>query len=128
MPKPKILMFGAGLVGRDLLPLYQSYFDVLAVVDNDPMKRGTHILGIPVISVDDIKTHDFDLLIVTSTSVGEIFSQLRGIGLPEEKLKRYNDPAFQVERRYPWDAIIFLAIVGLVMLASPVYLIFRASS
>jgi hypothetical protein len=119
-------MFGAGLVGRDLLPLYKTFFNVLAVVDNDPQKRGTEIAGTPVIAATDIVTHDYDLLIVTSTSVGEIFDQLRALGVPETKLKRYNDPAFNVEKRYPWDAILFLLAVAFTVLAVPTYFVVKA--
>lgn len=108
----KILLFGAGLVGRQVLPNYRERFDILAIADNDPKKQSGTIMGIDIIHPQQIAQYDFDYIVITSTSIQPILDQLLALGIPPEKIKQYVDHVAIARQPFPWDAVFFLLLVS----------------
>lgn len=106
----KIILFGAGLVGRQVLPKYIERFDVLAIADNDSKKQSGTLSGIDIIHPKQISQYDYDYLVVTSTSIQPIIDQLLSLGVPPEKIKQYVDHQAIARQPFPWDAVFFILL------------------
>ena len=82
----KILIFGTGNEYKK----YKKWIvnaDIVALIDNDIKKQGTTINKIPVISVDEAKSFSVDCVyIMSSLYAREMSEQLKGLGIPEEKI------------------------------------------
>lgn len=79
----KYYIFGAGMVGRDLLSTLGSYGCVSAFIDNDPAKQGTVLEGFAIISLDQyLRRRDGLVLIAASQrNTQEIIKQLEAASL-----------------------------------------------
>jgi len=118
--KIKLLLFGAGLVGIQVLPKYLQKFNVLAFADNDRSKHGTRLSGIEIVSAERICDFDYDFIVITSTASAQIFDQLLSMGILKEKIKE----AHEIHGpKFPWDAVLFLVVLGLVFCFLLFYLI-----
>ncbi len=106
----KLLLFGAGLVGRRILPRYKASFDIVALVDNDPAKQGRSLLGVEILSADQIHDVSYDYIVITSTATSQIYDQLIAMGIDDARIK---EAAELHGDRFPWDAVVFLGIVGM---------------
>jgi len=104
----KILLFGAGLVGRQVLAQYLDRFHVLAFADNDPKKHNGTISDIKIIHPEQIKQFNYDYIVITSTSIEPIQNQLLELGVPKDKIKLYIDHVAIVKQRFPFDALVFI--------------------
>lgn len=113
--KSRVILFGAGLVGRQALPRYQGKASVIAFADNDVRKLGKQILGVTVIHPDRISSMDYDEVVITSTSSGQIFDQLIELGISQSKIKIAGESDDLLKRRFPWDAVLFLAFIIIVV-------------
>lgn len=85
----EIILFGYGRQGRKALETFQKDFQIKAIIENDRLKTGMNIEGIPVIHFEDIS---IDLLkkykIIVTTSERyycEIAQQLMALDLVENK-------------------------------------------
>lgn len=114
--KQKVILFGAGLVGRQALPGYLDRTEVLAFADNDTRKQGGQVLNVMVISPDRIPLMNYDQVIITSTSTGQIFDQLIELGIPRERIKVSGETDQMLAPRFPWDAVLFLVLMMIVVL------------
>lgn len=108
--KTRVILFGAGLVGREVLPKLGKHVEVLAFADNDPNKQGSKVLGVDVIPPSSIPDRQYDLVLITSTAVSDIHEQLLRLGIPAEKLLVMKD-AEAGSPEFPWDAVLFLVVV-----------------
>lgn len=78
----KYLIFGTGGVARRYMRhWYNGYFEhgtnsILAFVDNDVEKIGNKFLHKPIISPSDINKYDYDYIVICSSFIKEIKSQL----------------------------------------------------
>ena len=100
-----LILFGAGLVGRQVLPRYMQKFNVLALADNDKTKHGKTISGVRIIAPEQISNYDYDYLVLTSTSSSQIYDQLISMGFRPEKIKE----SVEIKGpKFPWDAVLFL--------------------
>lgn len=121
MRKDKVILFGAGLIGRQVFPKLGNHVHVLAFSDNDTNKQGGFISGIPVISPDNIKDFDFDAVLISSTSITDIRDQLLELGINKEKIVVLNEEQGG-SPDFPWDAVLFLFYAPLIIIGLLIYL------
>lgn len=81
----KIVFFGAGEAGREVLRIWPADHPVAYIVDNDPAKWGCTLDGVPIDSPRTLEAEPFDrvLIVITSHRYKEIAEQLEGTGLIE---------------------------------------------
>ncbi|WP_422484810.1 winged helix-turn-helix transcriptional regulator [Gudongella sp. DL1XJH-153] len=89
-----ILLYGAGEVAEIILNVVNNTEDidmkVQAIVDDDLEKRGTELLGYPVISKVDIKKYEHDGVMVSSYTFENIIrSHLLQMGYEDEKIIQF---------------------------------------
>ncbi|WP_188151685.1 hypothetical protein [Teredinibacter waterburyi] len=123
--KAKVVMFGGGLIGRQLLPLYKKVFDLVAIADNDPSKNGSFLEGVPIISAAEIPSLEYDYVMISSTSLAVIRRQLLELNIPNERIKDYDDQTIRIRERFPWDALILLAATGVTIVAGLIFATFK---
>ena len=87
----KLLLYGAGEVAEIILGVLKygsgTNIDIVAVVDDDLEKRGTTIVGYPIISSVDIKRYEHDGIFISSyTYEDSIKQQLVKKGYNKEKI------------------------------------------
>lgn len=49
----EIVIYGAGEIGKNIIPLICNQFDIIAIIDRDASFYGKKLFDIPVISIDD---------------------------------------------------------------------------
>lgn len=120
MKKTRVVLFGAGIIGREVFPKLAEHIQVVAFTDNDPAKHGSKISGIDIVSPDMLSTLDYDLILISSSAIADIFNQLIGLGVAEEKIVVLSD-AEKGAPEFPWDAVIFLVVCILAAFALLIY-------
>lgn len=117
--KVRVILFGAGLIGRQVLPKLARHVEVLAFADNDTRKHGTRVSGVPVIAPDLIRKQPFDLLLISSTSINDINEQVLALGIAKDSIVVLGDAQAAASGEFPWDAVLFLvacaALVGILV-------------
>lgn len=83
----KYYIFGAGLLGKDLLVTLQKYGQVIAFIDNNAAKQGNKFQGIDVISLEDyLERKDGQIIIaVSQKNMNTIVKQLEENELKQSK-------------------------------------------
>ena len=86
-----ILLYGAGEVAEILLQAIivdrNIEVSVSAVVDDDLIKQQKELMGIPIISIDEIFQYDHDGILISSyTNHSIIYDKLLGHNYPEDKI------------------------------------------
>lgn len=78
----KVLLFGADILGKEFLKVCKSNnLKVMAICDNDRSKKGRKILGVKVISIDELKEYPKDTpIIVTIMHDFIVKEQLKKLG------------------------------------------------
>ena len=89
-----ILLYGAGEVAEIILNVIRATdeldLQVKAVVDDDLEKRGTEILGYPVISKVDMKKYEHDGILVSSYTFETIIrNHLLQLGYQKDKIIQF---------------------------------------
>ncbi|MBK1878233.1 nucleoside-diphosphate sugar epimerase/dehydratase [Pelagicoccus mobilis] len=74
--KPRTLLFGASIGGKNVFKKMRRSHDIVAFIDNDRNKQGTSFLGKPIISPNDIRKEKYDKIMIASSYHEEIFEQL----------------------------------------------------
>ncbi len=77
----KVIVFGAGHLFRQYIPLIKRRYEILGVCDNDPGKRGRSIEGYVCDAPDDLMALDDDAPVLICTGrahATEIKEQLLG--------------------------------------------------
>ncbi|MDR3091884.1 MAG: class I SAM-dependent methyltransferase [Clostridiales bacterium] len=103
----KVLLFGAGLRGRDYLyTKIQSAVGgggyCVGILDNSPEKQGSEVHGVPVYPPEKARELEFDkaVICVNEQSRREsMFEQLKSLGVPEEKIQ-YHKQSDADDKRY----------------------------
>lgn len=86
----KYLIFGTG----EYYNRYKKWFaeeDIVAFLDNSPMKQGTCLDERPVVSPEQGIRMDYDAVMVLSVHVRAMKHQLIELGVPEDKIYHYYD-------------------------------------
>jgi len=86
--KPKVIIFGTGRKGMSI------YFDIKATHDHDVIaftcntkeKFGKSIFDVKIIDPEEIKNYPYDFILIASASCSEIYSQLRQMGVDDDKI------------------------------------------
>ena len=112
LKKTEIILFGSGLVGRQLLNQYLEKFSVIAFADNDQKKQNGTLSNIPIIAPIQLNRMNFDYIVITSTSIEPIRKQLIELGIPEKKIKTYMDHKTITRNRFPYDALLFILLIS----------------
>lgn len=74
--KKKAVVFGLGNNFRMNYYVIMQHYDIIALSDNDAVKQGTCLYGLEVISPDNIRNMDYDIIIVTPDDSVKILRQL----------------------------------------------------
>ncbi len=74
--KDKVIIFGTGWAFRGFMKSQNDEYDILAVTDWEYQKHGETHHGLKVINPDDLKSLDYDYVLIVSTFVKEIKQQL----------------------------------------------------
>lgn len=91
MEKQRVVLFGAGGVGRRLfdLLLEEDDVEVVAFVDNDSDKHGTEYRGIPILAPMRLKELDFQkVFYATQMGYRELEDELRHLGFSETDIDK----------------------------------------
>jgi len=72
----KIIIFGTGEFGKNIYKINKNKYNILFFCDNNNKKHNTYINNIKVISPSQLLTIQFDLILIASTYVEEIYMQL----------------------------------------------------
>jgi hypothetical protein len=76
----RVAIYGAGSLGRECRTHLTSGANVIAFVDSDRAKDGTHVEGVPVVCPDRLPDVDVDLVVVASMYWPQILTQLETRG------------------------------------------------
>ncbi|MBE2213778.1 MAG: glycoside hydrolase family 99-like domain-containing protein [Opitutaceae bacterium] len=84
--KTPVVVFGASMGGRRAMGVLPEDWTVVAFADNDPAKIGGSLCGVPVIAPDAIRKWAAAEIVVATMHVEQVLAQLKGLGLPEERI------------------------------------------
>jgi O-methyltransferase len=86
----KVILFGASSGGIRVFNFLTHNYEVMAFADNDLQKQGKVLFGKPVISPEYLKEYEFDMIIITTTTLADtdlIYKQLvEKLGIAKEKI------------------------------------------
>lgn len=85
----KVVVFGVGQIFINFLLNDLDNYEIMCFSDNDKQKIGKSILGKIIIDPNEIPSWIFDKILVTSSYYEQIFSQLKEIGINEDKIEQY---------------------------------------
>src|SRR4051812_24916848 len=76
-----VLLFGTGALGKQACADLPEPFRVVAFVDNNPALWGSEVLGLPVLSPDEARSHHGDraLWLITIYTNSRVIEQCRGL-------------------------------------------------
>ena len=108
---PKTYIFGAGAMGKGMLPYVQKDFHVLAFLDNDTEKQGGTFQDVPILAPSEIAGASFDVVFVASQAGAKSATeQLLNLGVQKEQI-RTDYVAFSIRSR-----VVFLNNLGEIFL------------
>lgn len=81
----RLIVWGTGKLYRKYKS-FLSRFNIVKLCDNNPEKQGTYIDGIEVIDPSHLEDFQFNYVVVMAYSAEEICLQMKGMGIPEEKI------------------------------------------
>lgn len=89
-----ILLYGAGEVAETMIAVIRereiSSLNIQAILDDDPQKQGTEILGYKIIDRSEIEKYNPDAVVITSYTFEEdIMEKLREVGYEIGKVVRF---------------------------------------
>jgi hypothetical protein len=82
----KVVIFGASVGGERGLRSLPHGKKAVAFCDNDAGKHGTRYRGLPVIAPTELKSIQFDRILVASSYYPEIFNQLVDLQVPLDRI------------------------------------------
>lgn len=90
-PTRKLIIYGAGAVGKGLLELFRE-INWYSFCDKDPKKQGTFYCGLPVISPEQlIQDHKDDYIVIASRDFyEEIYEELTSMAIPKNHILNGN--------------------------------------
>lgn len=105
----KYFLFGAGFFGKKLFELMKSEINIIGFVDNDPEKKGTMLMQIPIYDLESVDiTNDTGIIITTSQFTrGSILEQLRESGYVLDRNVFILEKFLSVYYVYRYDKVYF---------------------
>lgn len=91
--KDSLCVFGAGMLGQDLVDTWSWKYKFRAFIDNDKLIHGKKIKKIPVISLDELNKFQNDpaIIIMSKFYWREIFDQLTVYGIGANKIFNFGE-------------------------------------
>ena len=84
---PQAYIFGAGAVGKSILPLVKKQYKIMGFVDNDSAKWGRDFEGFSICDPKTILETNHDAIIIASNAgVSAITEQLLGLGVSPSRI------------------------------------------
>lgn len=120
----RVAVFGAGEGARRAFGLFSGRVEVVAVVDNDPMKHGTLFLDHRVIAPAHLASIEFDCVVVASIRFNEITKQLLDLGIPPERIEQM-PPGEHFTYEDRWMNALAVALVSALASAGLTWMILR---
>lgn len=121
MAKIKIFLFGASAGGQIAASKLTKRVQLLGYIDNSEAKIGSQLNGKNVYSPSILYEIEYDFVLISSMYVSEIQNQLLQMGIPREKILVSSFYSLK-EPPFPWDAIIFLAMILIIGIGFMVFL------
>jgi len=84
--KPKVIIFGTGRTGMSVYFDVKDTHDVIAFTCNNKKKLGKSIFDVKIIDPEEIKNYPYDFILIAAVSCSEIYSQLRQMGVDDDKI------------------------------------------
>lgn len=78
----RLVLFGAGQSGKCFIEQNRDRH-IVAVVDNNPKKQGSELLGVPIIAPNKIVDTECEVIVITSQWINGILTQLEELGLSD---------------------------------------------
>ena len=84
---PKAFMFGAGSVGRHMLPIVKKDYRVIGYIDNNPKSWGKEVKGLFVHQPEAALQHECEAIVISShVGLHQISKQLLDMGVDSSKI------------------------------------------
>jgi len=84
---PKAYIFGAGAMGKGILPYVRKSYHVLGFLDNDTEKQGCTFQDVPIIAPSEIADATFDVVYIASRAgIKSATEQLLSLGVRKEQI------------------------------------------
>ncbi|MBC3765025.1 LicD family protein [Neptunicella marina] len=83
----KAIIFGAGNAGVAAKNNLQNRFDVVAFCDNDPVKIGSKLEGVTILSPKELPEQEVDVILIASEFFEKIKQQLLQLGIESVKIQ-----------------------------------------
>lgn len=87
----KILVFGTGQFYQHRKLRLLEKAEIVGFLDNDKQRQGTVIDEKLVYAPDKAMQLSWDYIVLMSAKTDEMYSQLRGLGIPKEKILRFRE-------------------------------------
>ena len=90
----KIVIFGAGFVGKRYVSDPYIKIDTIAILDNNSNLWGTYYEGTPVLSPDNIRNLEYDYVIIAINDekiISDVKQQLLELYVPEKKILLFSE-------------------------------------
>lgn len=84
---PKAFIFGAGIVGKYVLDFAKERYEIAGFLDNDKMKQGHVLDGLPIYDPEVLLRMDYETVIVASSAgINSIKEQLSSLGVERDRI------------------------------------------
>ena len=110
-----IIIFGASLGGKRALRHLKKGDKAIFFSDNDSKKFGTFLSDLEIIAPKDIILKDFDIILIASSYVDEIFSQLVEMGIEYNKIEVVSSEILSGDYDFPGGClpVLMMFLLGL---------------
>jgi len=88
-PHRRVVVWGAGGLGRTALARWLPRDKIVAVIDVNPARHGEHVAGIAVVAPSALAGLDADCVVICTSVYAEVLVQLREAGFAGDRLYVY---------------------------------------
>jgi glycosyltransferase involved in cell wall biosynthesis len=82
----KVVIFGTGKRYQDYIEQVNNNCDVVACIDNNPIKWNTFLNGVEILPPSLINNIEYDYILILSMKEKEMREQLSELGIPQERV------------------------------------------
>lgn len=106
LKEKEIILFGTGNFGKGIMSiLLSNNIEIICFIDNDNKKWGKMLEGKQIKSPSELESIDFDLILITSMFLKEIFDQLISLGIDEDKIDAIHLEIDNIEIEKKWGKL-----------------------